>query len=111
MFSSENFAHCPMHFIQQALQSANEDKLFELAQHATPIAIAATAQLKAQGAKEVKPEWFNPYQRAIDKMQVRKMLRKEAAETFNELNQAGRLAPWLFHHRHVYEQIKLITEG
>jgi len=109
-FNADNFAYTPLHLIRQALSMIHEDKLHNLAQQAIPISIAATALLKSKGVKEVATDWFNPFQKAVDKARVRQILRKDAAKTFEELNKEGRLVPWLFHHRQVYDQIKLILD-
>lgn len=111
MFNAQNFAHCPMHLIKKAISQIAEDKLVERSHSASPVALAATALLTSKGAKDVKPEWFNPALKQLQKREILKNIDIESARTFIELRNQDRLVPWVLAHKDIVEQITLVTQN
>lgn len=94
----------------EAIARIHEDRLIQLSEEATPIALMATALIKTQGCKTAKPEWFNPYTTALRKRQVRKILRLEAAIAYEQLRSEGRMPEWVFAHRDVFDDVQLLIK-
>lgn len=96
-FDELNFANQPLILIEQALEAiATRDmKLGSLI--ATPIARSMLYILSSKGVKHPEKEHYSidPFAKAIESKQAKKLFTKQFADTFAELLKEGKVPNWV----------------
>lgn len=94
-FSREHFGNCPLCFIQQAQASLKAEEIERLSAEATTTALHGYYMLWAQGEKRVQPDWFNPWQRFLDRQQAKSEIDETAARLFLDLCAERQVPAWV----------------
>lgn len=91
----ESLSCQPLTLIEAALQYCQRRELEQLEAIAIPIALHGTYSLQSQGAKKAKPEWFQPFTRALKPFRNESGCTKETARIFMGELRAERVPGWV----------------
>lgn len=94
-FSAEQFGRCPLLLIEEALEAANQRELEQASIAATPIALLGVHLLAAQGAKDPRVEWINPFQGILAEQGAKESIDPAVARTFLALSSEGAVPGWV----------------
>jgi hypothetical protein len=84
-----------MILIEEAIAYIFESQLNTLNFQSIAIANLGCVLLKAQGVKQPRSEWINPYPTMIERRKARESINSESAKVFVELSKIGAVPRWV----------------
>ncbi len=74
---------------------AKQEQIQAADRFATPISLLAQTVASVAGMQNPKPEWWNPYGKVLYIQQAKEQVPVDAARTFMELYEEGKVPSWV----------------